>query len=243
MRVWKHFHALLVLCLLLETASGQQQQGSAVVSTTIREDIFAGLLAGDLERVNVRMDKTREALKHDPSSSGSLAWLAGGELVLAVHAYEAHKISDFNAHYQAAVRYFDDAERVGSTNAGVYDISGAMWDNLGDRLPASLRASAFENAYRSFETALKMNQDRLATMNRHGLGEILTGIAHSAQRTGRADETRQRLLQMAALLPGTIFEERSHRWLAEPELIAKTSVACQSCHPQERFSAVTTKSR
>lgn len=237
------FRLLLMSCLVLGTVSAQPKPEGAVVSTTIREDVFAGLLAGDLERLNIRMDKLRAALKQDPNAVGAIAWLGGGELVLAVHAHEENKPADFTAHYEAAIRYFADAERIAPKNVGIYDISGAMWDSLGDRLPAPLRAAAFESAYRSWETALTLSQDRLDSMKPHGHGEMLAGLAHAAQRTGRTEESRQRLKEMAAALPGTAFEERAQKWLAQPGLIAKTSVSCQSCHQPERLSSVMTKSR
>jgi hypothetical protein len=239
--IW--LRVLLVLCFLLGVVSGQQKQGNAVLSTTSREDIFAGLLANDIERLNVRMDKLESDIKQNPNSAGSIAWRGAGELTLAVHAHEAGKQSDFTAYYEAAVRSFADAERLSPKNVGVYDVSGAAWGSLGDRLPTSLRAGAHETAYRSWQTALTLSQDRLATMSPHGRGEMLAGIAHAAQRTGRTEEARQRLMEMKAALPGTPFEERAQKWLDQPELITKSSVSCQSCHPQERLSSVMTKSR
>lgn len=234
---------LLVSSLILGVVSGQQKPENSVPKSTVRSDIFAGILANDIERLNVRMKILESALKADPNSAGSLAWKAAGELTLAVHAYETGKQGDFDSHYEAAVHAFADAERLAPTNVGVYDVSGAAWGCLGDRLPAPLRAAAYETAYRSWQTALALSQDRLATMTPHGRGELLAALAHASQRTGRTEEARQRLMEIVAALPGTPFEERARKWLDQPELITKSSASCQSCHPQERLSSVMTKSR
>lgn len=231
----------LLSCLLVNLVCGQQK--NAVLSTTVREDIFAAILADDLERLKVRMEKLELAIRQNPNSAGSVAWRGAGELTLAVHAHRAGKLSEFTSYYEAAVRSFADAERLAPSNAGVYDISGAAWGGLGDRLPESLRARAHEAAYQSWRTALKLSQDRLATMSPHGRGEMLAALAHAAHRTDRTEEVRQRLTEMIAALPGTPFEERAKQWLNKPELITASSASCQSCHPQERLSSVTTKSR
>ena len=233
----------LISCLMSAVVSGQQKQENAVLSTTSREDIFAGILADDIERLNVRMNKLESAIKANPTSASPIVWRAAGELTLAVHAHEAGKPSDFKAYYEAAVRSFADAEHLEPNNVGVYDVSGAAWGSLGDRLPTSLRAEAYENAYRSWQTALTLSQDRLSTMSPHGRGEMLAGIAHAAQRTGRTEEARQRLMEMVAALPGTPFEARAKKWRNQPELITKSVVSCQSCHPQDKLSSVMTKSR
>jgi len=233
----------VISCLLLGAVWGQQTGESAALSTTVREDIFAGFLANDVERLNLRMSKLQSAIQENPGAAGSIAWRGAGELTRAVHAYESGRASDFNAYYASALNSFADAERLGPKNVGVYDVSGAAWGSLGDRLPVSLRAAAYETAYRSWQTALMLSRDRLSTMSSHGRGEMLAAIAHAAQRTGRADEARQRLIEMAEALPGTPFEERARRWLASPELITQSPVSCQTCHPQDKLRSVTTKSR
>jgi tetratricopeptide (TPR) repeat protein len=214
----------------------------------VREDIFAGLLANDMDRLKGRMEKLELAVKNNPNV-GNLAWKGAGDLILAVHAHEAGKADEFKSYYEAAVHTFAQAERLaedrqlGPNSAGLYDISGAAWGGLADRLPASVRTAAYEAAYRSWDTALRLSQARLTIMTPHGRGEMLAGLAQSAQRTGRTEEARRRLTEMVVALPGTVFEERAKTWLDKPELMKATVVSCQSCHPQERFSSVTTKSR
>lgn len=237
------FRLSLIFCLFCSTAFGQQTSRASVASTTPREDIFAGILAGDLERLKLRIDKLDAVIKQNPNAAGSFAWKGAGELTLAIHAHEAGNTSEFTAQYEAAVRSFANAERLAPKSVGVYDVSGAAWGVLGDRLPIALRAAAFETAYRSWQIALKLSQDRLATMSPHGRGEMLTGIAHAAQRTGRTEEARQRLIEMVTALPGTPFEKRARQWLDDPEMMTKSPVPCQSCHPNERLSSVITKPR
>ena len=152
----------LVPSFILGVVSGQPPENAAP-ATTVREDLFAGILADDMESLNARMNKLESVLKENSNSAGSIAWRGAGELTLAVHAHETGKPDSFNTWYEAAVRSFADAERLAPKNVGVYDVSGAAWGTLGDRLPAPLRAAAYETAYRSWQTALTLSKDRLAT--------------------------------------------------------------------------------
>lgn len=239
---------LLLTCGLIITLVGQQPQEKTSRLTTVREDIFAGLMANDMDRLNGRMERLELAIKEKPNV-GNLAWKGMGELILAVQAHEAGKADEFKSYYDAAVRSFQQAEqlaeekKLGPSAAGLYDVSGAAWGGVADRLPASLRRGAYEASYRSWDLALSLSHGRLTIMTPHGRGEMLAGLAQAAQRTGRTEEAQRRLKEMIAALPGTVFEERAKSWLDKPELMKTTMVACQTCHPPQRFGSVTTKPR
>lgn len=145
-----------------------------------------------------------------------------GELTLAVHAHEAGRQQEFSSFYAAAVRSFADAERLAPASAGVQDVIGAAWGSLGDRLPKAMRADAHEAAYRSWQSALMLSRPRFSAMSDHGRGEILSALAHAAHRTGRTEEARSRLAELAAVLPGTSFEVRARKWLEKPDLISRS---------------------
>jgi hypothetical protein len=71
----------------------------------------------------------------------------------------------------------------------------------------------------------------------HIRGELLAGLAQSAQRTGRADESEQFLDKMLELLKDTPYERAAQRWKDDPESAATSSIACKSCHSAGRLTA------
>src|SRR5436190_183204 len=92
----------LFTCALFSNLCGQQPEERALRLTTVREDIFAGLLADDMDRLKGRMEMLELAVKNKPNV-GNLAWKGAGELILAVHAHEAAKADEFKPHYDAAL--------------------------------------------------------------------------------------------------------------------------------------------
>jgi hypothetical protein len=71
----------------------------------------------------------------------------------------------------------------------------------------------------------------------HFSGEVLAGLAQSAQRMGRAGESTQYLDSMLALLQGTPYEPSAKEWKADPPAAARTSLTCKTCHNPGRLSA------
>ena len=71
----------------------------------------------------------------------------------------------------------------------------------------------------------------------HFKGEVLSGMAMSAQRTGRAEESAQFVDKMLTLLPGTPFEKTARRWKDDPASAATTNLTCKNCHAAGRLSA------
>ena len=71
----------------------------------------------------------------------------------------------------------------------------------------------------------------------HLRGELLGGLAASAQRTGHAQELNQYLDQIIAVLGGTPYEPVARQWKKDPASAAKTSITCLTCHEQGRLAA------
>src|SRR5437868_9801064 len=71
------------------------------VHTLLREDIFAGFLANDMNRF-ARGEKNIEALSEQRplQKANLLAWKGGATLYRAVRAYEARRNKEFQRKYQ-----------------------------------------------------------------------------------------------------------------------------------------------
>ena len=71
----------------------------------------------------------------------------------------------------------------------------------------------------------------------HFKGELLAGMAQSAQRTGRTEEAAQFVDRMLTMLADTPFERTARQWKADPASAATTNLTCKNCHSPGRLSA------
>ena len=71
----------------------------------------------------------------------------------------------------------------------------------------------------------------------HLRGEVLAGLAQSAQRTGHAEESAQLVEKMLAVMSNTPYESMAKKWKANPQIAANTSLMCMNCHDAGRLEA------
>jgi hypothetical protein len=108
---------------------------------------------------------------------------------------------------------------------------------LGERLAPQHRAENWTESYAAYQVIWKAQSANLERLPVHIKGELLAGLAETAQRTGRAEESRHYVDEILRVLPGTPYEARARKWKENPELAARTSLACQTCHDPGRLAA------
>src|SRR5262245_33102794 len=83
------------------------------VHTLVREDIFAGLLEGDLDRL-ARGEKSIEVLlQQRPADKPSLlVWKAGAILYRGIRALEAKHTEEFEDKYRQAIDLLSEAKKL-----------------------------------------------------------------------------------------------------------------------------------
>ena len=59
---------------------------------------------------------------------------------------------------------------------------------------------------------------------------MLSGLAQSAQRTGRDEEASAQLDRILALLPDTPYAKRARQWKDNSSARTQTKLTCQTCH-------------
>jgi hypothetical protein len=240
MRVFKS--ALLVLAVATVAAAQSPEPPIAdtrlTVHTLLREDVFAGFLDNDMERV-ARADRNIELLlKERPGERANLlAWKAGVALHRAVLAHETGKPDDFARYFKEARDSFAEAATFSSGNGGVVAITGGTYAVFADRLPQEHRAAAWSQVYDSYSMLWKQQGPGIDQLPLHFKGEVLSGMAQSAQRTGRSEEAAQYLDKMLAALPNTPYEKMARQWKADPASAATTNLTCKNCHSAGRLSA------
>jgi hypothetical protein len=207
------------------------------VHTLLREDIFAGFLDNNVNRVARAEQNIALLLQQRPTERGNLlAWRGGINVQRAVRAHEAGKADEFARHFTAAREDFAAAAQETSGNGGVPAIVGGSYAFFGDRLPQEHRAAAWAQAYDSYAALWKQQAAGLEQMPLHFKGELLSGMAQSAHRTGRAAESAEFVDKILTLLPKTAFEETARQWKTDPASAATSNLTCKNCHSPGRLA-------
>lgn len=202
-----------LLALALATTAAAQSPDPPIadtrltVHTLLREDIFAGFLENNAERVARAEQNIELLLQQRPAERANLlAWKAGLDVHKAVRAHEAGKAAEFTKYFDAAREGFAAATRASTGRDGVAAITGGSYAVFADRLPQEHRTAAWSQAYEAYALLWKAQAAQLEKMPVHFQGELLAGMAQSAQRTGRTDEAAQFVDRILTLMADTPFE-------------------------------------
>src|SRR5262249_10601053 len=131
-----------------------------------------------------------------------LAWKGGATLYRAVRALENNHPDEFKEKYQQAVDFFNEAAKTGPNDGGGIAVTGGSFAVFADRLPKELRAAAWARAYENYSTLWKQQSSFVDKLPLHIKGELLGGLAQSAQRTGHSEELALSLGKIGELMPG-----------------------------------------
>jgi hypothetical protein len=233
-----------LILVILVTAAAAQSAGPSLsdsrlsVNTLLREDIFSGFLAGDMERF-ARGEKNIELLLEQRPAAKPvlLAWKGLANLYRAVLANEGNRPEEFQQRYRKTLDLFAEANKLGPMDGEVYAVIGGSYVVLADRLPKEYRAASWAQAFESYKLLWKYQAAALDMLPVHLRGELLAGLAQSAQRTGHTEEMTQSLDKIIAVLGDTPYERIARRWKASPEAASSASITCLTCHDAGRLAA------
>jgi tetratricopeptide (TPR) repeat protein len=234
---------IILVIALVTVAAAQSAQpplsdSRFTVHTLLREDIFAGFLSDDIERFSRGEKNIELLLEQRPAQKANLlAWKGGAALYRAVRAHESNRADEFQRHYRQALDVFAEAGKLNSGNDGVAAVTGGSFVVFADRLPKEYRAAAWSAAYENYQALYKQQAPIVDRLPVHLRGEMLSGLAQSAQRTGRKEEAAQHIDKILAVLADTPYEPMAKKWKANPEAAASTSLTCMNCHDAGRLSA------
>jgi hypothetical protein len=230
--------ALFVTVAMAQSPEPPLSDTRLTIHTLIREDIFAGFLTDDMERLT-RGEKNLETLleKRPTSKSSLLAWKAGVATYRAVRAHENNRADEFQRKYRESLDLFSQARELGSNDPGVAAVTGGVYAVFADRLPKEYRAAAWSQAYAAYQELWKQQGAVVDKLPVHMRGELLGGMAVSALRTGRNEEAMQSLDKILAVLANTPYEPIAKKWKENPKAAADTNITCMTCHEQGRLAA------
>ena len=233
---------ILVMVALLSVAAAQSSEPPLSdtrlsIHTLVREDIFAGFLANDMERFSRGEKSIESLLESRPAAKADLlAWKGGATLYRAVLAYENNNKDEFQKKYQQAKDIFSQARQIDSQSGGVAAVTGGSYALFADRLPQEMRAAAWAIAYDSYKALWQQQGAIVERLPVHMKGELLGGLAQSAQRTGRSEELAIYLDKIIEVLGGTPYEPIARQWKKNPESAVTGTVTCLTCHNPGRLA-------
>jgi len=235
--------SMLLAAAVCLTAAAQAPQPPLAdsrlsVDTLVREDIFAGVRDDDLDRL-ARGEKNIELLlAQRPADKPSLlTWKAGALLYRGVRAREAGRTEEFQEKYRQALDLLAQARKLGPNDLGVAAGTAGLYALMADRLPEELRGPAWAAAYDSYQALWKKQARAVEQLPLHLRGELLGGLAQSAQRTGRTKELAEYLDKILAVAPDSAYARVAKRWKEDPKAAADTSLTCLTCHAPGRLAA------
>ena len=234
---------LLVVAMLATVVAAQSVEppladNRLTIHTLLREDIFSGFLADNMEQFSRGERNIDLLLEKRPTQKGNLlAWKGGATLYRAVRAYENKQNDEFQKYYDQALAFFAEAEKQPSGNDGLPAVRGGSFAIFADRLPKQYQAAAWQQAYSNYQSLYKQQAAVLDKLPVHFRGEVLGGLAQAAQRTGRTEEMNQYVDRILTVLAGTPYETVAKKWKANPKAAASVSITCLSCHDAGRLGA------
>lgn len=208
------------------------------VHTLLREDIFAGFMENDMERF-ARGEKNIDILldKRPADKPSLLAWKAGALLYRAVLAHEATRTKEFAEEYRQATELLAEAKKLAPGDLAVTAITAGLYGMFADRLPEKSRGQAWSTAYDSYRVLWKSQGPLVEKLPLHLRGELLAGLAQSAERTGKNKELAEYLDKILAVAPDTSYARVAKKWKDDPKTAKDTRMTCLTCHTSGRLAA------
>jgi hypothetical protein len=158
-------------------------------------------------------------------------------LFRGVRDLEAGRSNEFEEKYAQAIALLAEARKLGPKDPGVNAATAGIFVMLADRLPEKLRVDGWSTAYDSYRTLWKMQAGAVKGLPVHLRGELLGGLAQSAQRTGRTEELNEYLDTILEVLPDTAYARVAREWKADAKAAVSKRIACLSCHAPGRLAA------
>jgi hypothetical protein len=108
---------------------------------------------------------------------------------------------------------------------------------LADRLPPAERTANWELAYTAYQRLWTLQGAMIDKLPLHHQGEVLAGLAQTAQRTGRDAEASQQIERILTLVPDTAYAARALEWKNNPAARSTSRLTCQTCHAPGTLAA------
>jgi hypothetical protein len=232
--------AALLALALLPAAEDLVKPAHIPVNTWVREDLFAGWVANDLDQFGRGVRKLDLYLQDHPDDSSALAWQY---LVLGYRMRQALAAGDDAAYHSLLVASKEVRLKAFSTDPkdpSPYIIVGSALVRVASSAPEQDRAWMYRDGRDLLNKVPGLQKDYFDTLPPHMRGELWSQIAFASDRLGDQAERDRVLGEMVARLGGSPYEARARNWQKRANLSKEGDYACISCHEPGRLASVMT---
>jgi hypothetical protein len=205
------------------------------IHTWVREDIFAGWIANDMDAFERGVRKLDRYLADYPNDQDALAWKY---LVASKYMILARAKGD-DAEY---ARYLAAAKAIraqifsgGRDLVGAYIILSNSLLNTATAAPEADRQWMLEDARDMLVKIPKLQGATFDKMPAHMRGEAWGELAFVSEKLGNSAARNEALDKMIAQLPGTPYATRALAWQTDGKLANEKQYTCLSCHDPGRL--------
>lgn len=206
------------------------------IHTWVREDLFAGWIANDLDSFERGVRKVDLYLNDHPDDPGGLSWRC---LILAYQMRQALAAGDNAAYHRllAAAKEVRQKTFAGDPqDPSPYIIVGSSLVRLASSAPDEDRAWMYRDGRELLNKVPGLQKDYFDTLPPHMRGELWSQIAFASDRLGDKAERDRVISEMLAKLPGSPYETRARHWQKLPNLKSEGDYTCLSCHDPGRLA-------
>lgn len=224
---------LLNLALFTTLAIAADRPAGMTIHTWVREDMFAGYMVNDLERLEAGIAKLDAILKANPQEPVALAWRGSADVYKASRAFQAGDTDKYRTLLATGMDMMAKARELAPRDGGVMIVSAAPI-LFADRLAPDDRRTALQEGRKFTLAVIKMQEQMLDQLPLHFRGELWSSVAFASDRLGDTALRDEYLKKSIEKLAGTPYEKRAQKWL-ETGTLANGTYMCLSCHEPGRY--------
>jgi tetratricopeptide (TPR) repeat protein len=195
----------------------------------VRADFFAGM-SGDVARFDHAMQTCEDALMSNPKNASALVWHGAGLLVRSGVAFRAGKADDGLELRIRAMREMNEAVAMTPEDVQVLMPRAAILVSSARFSPNEQARDMARIAAADYEKVLVIEAPYASRIGTHGRGELLGGLATAYRLLGDTEKATSYLERISKELPGTAYDQKAQRWLADLSAVPKEDRFCLGCH-------------
>jgi len=219
---------LVVLAFAVTAGSALQVQR---FDNIVRDDFFAGM-SGETARFDRAMKTCEEALAENPKNAAALVWHGAGLLVRSDIAFRRGDRDSGMTLRARALREMKDAVAMSPSDVQVLIPRAAILVSSARFAPVDQSREMARTAAADYEEVLAIEAPYASTLGTHSKGELLGGLATAYRLGGEDDKAISYLTRMTKELPGTLYDQKAQKWLADLRAVRRDDHFCIGCHVQ-----------
>jgi tetratricopeptide (TPR) repeat protein len=198
-------------------------------STQMRNDLFAAM-AGRPERLQNMLEASGKVLARTPDHAQALLW--HGVATLAGFFGEAQK-----GNFQAAMPAFAKAEAemdravsLAPNDLEIRVMRAVMYAPASRSMPPPYSERLLEKTRADFQHTFDLQQNKLAELGTHPLGELLQGLGDTYSRQGKTADAEKYYRLIQTRLKATEYARRADEWMKTKQPLPESQTQCVGCH-------------